>query len=89
MNPSSIKNNIQEEYGSDSSENDNKNSSYDSLNENFNYDYLEININDFSVTSQHNYVTFDYLYLLSRDNDDTEEVITPIDFIKSENSGDI
>ena len=57
--------------------NDENNSSYDRLNENFNDDDPEINLNDFSVTSQDRYVSFDHLDFLLRDNDDTEELITP------------
>ena len=49
----------------------------------------EINLNDFSVTSQDYYVTFDDLDFLSRDNYDTEEFIIPADFITTTNSGDI
>ena len=62
---------IEEECGSDSSENYENNIFYDRLNDNFNDQYPEINLNDFSVTSQDHYVTFEDLYVLSLDNDDT------------------
>ena len=72
LNPYLLKIKIDEECGGDSSKNDENNSNYDRLNDNFNDENLEINLDGFSVTSQHHYVTFDYLNLLSRDNDDTE-----------------
>ena len=59
------------------------------MNNNFNYDDSEINIGNFSVKSQDIYVNFDYLYLLSRDNDDTEELIIPADFIPTTKPGDM
>ena len=59
------------------------------MNDKLNYDDPEINISDFSITSQYHYVTFDDLYLSSRDNDGTEEFIFPTDFIPTTNSGDI
>ena len=39
INPYPVKNNTENEYGSDSSENDKNNSSYDSFNGNFNDEY--------------------------------------------------
>ena len=59
------------------------------MNDNFSGDNPKINLNDFSVTSQDHYVTFNYLYLLSRDNDNTENFIIPSDFIPTENSVNI
>ena len=59
------------------------------MNKNFNDDNPEINLGNFSVTSQDNYTTFDDLYFLSRDNDDTEEFIISTDFTQTTNSGDI
>ena len=59
------------------------------MNENFNDDDTDINLDDFAVTSQDRYVTFDDLDLLSRDIDDTEEFIIPTNFITTTNSGDI
>ena len=85
----SVTNNTKEECGSDSSKNDDKNSSYDSLNGNFNDNDPETNLDDFSVTSQYNYATLDYSDLLSHDNDYTEEFIISTDLIPITNSGDI
>ena len=56
---------------------------------NFNDDNTNINLNDFSVTSQDNFVTFDDLYILSHDNDDIEEFTIPTDFTPTTNSGNI
>ena len=87
INPYSVKNNIEGKCGSGSSENDNKNSSYDRFNDNFNDDDPKINLDDFSVTSQYHYVTFNDLDFLSRDNNNTKEFIIPTDFIPTTNSG--
>ena len=84
-----LTNNVEEECGSNSWENDDNNSSYDRFNENFNDDDPKININDFSVTSQNHYVIIGYLYLLSLYNDDTEEFIIPTDFIPTTKSWNI
>ena len=86
VHPYLVTNNVEEECGSNSRENDDNNSSYDRFNENFNDDDPEININDFSVTSQNHYVILGYLYLLSLYNDDTEEFIIPTDFIPTTKS---
>ena len=89
INPSSVTNNIEAECGSYSSENEEKNISQDRLNEKLNDDHPEINLDDFSITSQYNYVTFNALYFLSRDNDDTQEFVIPNDFTPTTNTGDI
>ena len=57
------------------------------MNDNLNYDNTEINLDDFSVTSQDHFFTFDDSDLLSRDNHDTEDFIIPNDLIKTKNSG--
>ena len=59
------------------------------MNDNFNDDEPEININDFDVTSQYHYITFNDLCLLLHYNDDTEKFIIPTDFISITNSRDI
>ena len=81
INTYSVTNNIEKECGSDSNENDDRDSSSDRLNDNFNDDDPKIDFNDFYVTSQDHYVTFDDLDVLSRDNDDTDAFIIPIDLI--------
>ena len=63
--------------------------SYDRFIDNFNDEDPEINLNGFSVTSQDHYVTFDDLYFLSRDDDDTGELIIPTYFIPTTKSEDI
>ena len=57
------------------------------MNESFNDNYTKIKIDYFSVTSQYHCVTFDDLYLLSRDNYDVEEFMIPNDFIPTTHSG--
>ena len=59
------------------------------MNKNFSDDNTEINNDDFAVTSQDHFSTFDYLDVLLRDNDDTEELIIRTDFIPTKYSGDI
>ena len=56
------------------------------MNENFNDEDIKINLDDFAVTGQDHYLTFDDLYFLSRDNDDTQEFIISTDFIRTTNS---
>ena len=59
------------------------------LNDNSNDDYPEINLGDFDVKIQYQYVTFDEIDFLSCDNDDAQDFIIPNDFIPTTNSGDI
>ena len=89
INPYSLTNNIEEECGSDSREKKDNSSSYYRLNDNFNDEDPKINLDDFSVISQDNYVTLNDLYFLPNDNNDTEELIISTYFIPTTNLGDI
>ena len=89
VDPYSVTNKIEEECGSDIIENDENNIIYYRLNDNFNDDDPEINIDDFSVTSQDHSINLSYLNFLPRDNDHTEYFIIPTYFIPTTNSGDI
>ena len=56
------------------------------MNDNFNDDNTEINLDDFSITSQYHYDNFDHLYLLSSDNDYTEDFMIHTDLIPTADS---